>query len=270
MHNILKEILMTKLAEVARLKLSLPLAHAHLDLSHIRRADKASSRRSLTESLSLPGLSIIAEVKRKSPSKGALSKIGDPTALVDQYVEGGAAAISVLTDQTYFAGSIEDLKMIASALKTKSASILRKDFIIDESQIIEAVLAGADAILLIVAALGAEKTKELLAVAKKRGLDVLVEVHNKAELDIALKAGAEIIGVNNRNLKTFVVDINTSIKLAKHIPSHLIKVAESGIHTIEDAEKVKSAGYDAALVGEALVKSTDPKVLITQMRGSHD
>lgn len=244
--NKLDAILSVKLQEVENLKIS----------QHIK---------SLKKALSKPGLSIISEIKRKSPSKGTLRSISDPIALTNEYIKGGASAISVLTDQKYFSGTVEDLALIADRLKHKSAPILRKDFIIDKSQIIESLLCGADAILLIVSALQ-EKIKALIETAKALGLEVLVEVYDKDELKLALDCGAEIIAVNNRNLKTFDVDINVSLDLIKHIPAHIVKVAASGIHTMDDIKKIKHAGYDAVLIGEALMKSRDPAALITEMR----
>lgn len=184
------------------------------------------------------------------------------------YVEGGANAISILTDELFFGGNIEDLKIVSSALthplessptaqQAKQIPLLRKDFIIDEIQIAQAINAGADAILLIVAVLGT-RTQKLLDCAKKMGIDVLVEIHDETELKIALESGAEIVGINNRNLSSLEVDTNRALKLAHDIPPHIIRVAESGILEPKIAQTYHQAGFDAVLIGEALVKSKNP------------
>jgi len=200
-------------------------------------------------------LNVIAEIKRKSPSKAALAEIKDPVALARQYVIGGAKAISVLTDQKGFAGSLDDLRAVKAALP--NVPVLRKDFIIDSVQIKESVAAGADAILLIVAVLGS-KLGALFQEARSYGLDVLVEVHTKEELDIALDVGADIIGINNRNLDTFEVDIKNSLDLVMSIPEGIVTVAESGISDLNIVRRLQQAGFDAVLIGEALVTADDP------------
>jgi anthranilate phosphoribosyltransferase len=245
-QNKLQEILSNKAKEVAELK--------------------NPQRKSLKKALSPPGLSIISEVKRKSPSNGLLKKSIDPTFLVDAYLKGGAASISVLTDEKFFSGSLTDLKIIAEKLKEHPVPVLRKDFIIDKSQIAESVVFGADAVLLIVTILK-EKTKEFLEYTESKGLEALVEVHTLDELKIAIDADAKIIAINNRNLKTFSVDINISLDLIKNIPPHITKVSASGIHTPEDFKKMHDAGFDAVLVGEALMISDDPAQLMMQLRG---
>jgi indole-3-glycerol phosphate synthase len=215
--------------------------------------------------LSYAPKAIIAEVKRKSPSKGVLADIKDPCALANIYCENGANAISVLTDKNYFGGSLNDLYSIALALKQQPQAILRKDFIIDPIQIAEAVLAGADAVLCIVAILQ-DKTRLFLEYAKCLGISVLVEVHDRKELDIAIEAGAEIIGVNNRDLKTLEVDVQRAFQLLPHIPDSVIKVAESGISTPDLAQAYFSAGYQALLIGEALVKASHPGNFLQRCR----
>ena len=211
------------------------------------------------------GLSVIAEIKRKSPSKGTIAKIENPVDLAQKYVTGGAAATSVLTDQKFFGGSLADLEKVA---KNTACPVLRKDFIIDPLQIAEAATAGADAVLLIVAVLQ-KKTKSLLAAAKAMNIDALVEVHNKQELDLAIAMGAEIIGINNRDLQTFEVDINRSFELISSIPQNIVKVAESGITSPEIASKLYKAGFDAVLIGETLMRSDDPAAFINQIGVSH-
>ena len=224
---------------------------------------KKKQSRSFMKQLKAEGLSVIAEIKRRSPSKGSIGKIEDPVALARTYVEGGADALSVLTDAPDFGGSLEDLRKVAQEMG--GVLILQKDFIVDLFQLQEAKKLGADVVLLIVAVLG-NKTDRFLTAAKTLGLEALVEVHNSMELEIALKAGAEIIGVNNRDLHTFYVDLAISERLASLIPSHCLKIAASGIQTVEDAKRMQRAGYDAVLVGEALVRSPDPATLIAEMK----
>jgi indole-3-glycerol phosphate synthase len=231
--------------------------HNHLEKILARKKEEVKN-------LHLKGnkLSVIAEIKRASPSRGDLAPIADPVLLARQYRAGGAAMLSVLTDEA-FSGSLNDLHTVSQALP--GCPILRKDFIVDLRQLQESKRYGATAVLLIVAVLG-EETALFLKEAESLGLDVLVEVHDEEELQIALNAGARMIGVNNRNLSTFEVDLAIAERLAPLIPSHLIKVAESGIHTPEDAQRMRRAGYDAILVGEALVRSENPKHLIEELR----
>jgi len=231
-----------------------------------RKKDEVAKRKqlpSLKEQLNSEGLTVIAEIKRRSPSMGAIANIEDPVALARAYVEGGAGALSVLTDAIDFGGSLEDLALVAKEIG--GIPILQKDFIVDLFQLQEAKRIGAHAVLLIVAALGS-KTARFLTAAKTLGLEALVEVHNYTELDLAIDAGAEIIGVNNRDLQTFHVDLNVAEQLAAFIPSHCLKIAESGIRTLEDAKRMQRAGYDGILVGEALVRSPDPATLIAEMK----
>lgn len=211
-------------------------------------------RPSLKAALQEKGLSVIAEIKRRSPSKGVIGKIEDPVRLAQTYLKGGASALSVLTEESAFGGSLHDLARVARAFE--QTPVLRKDFILDPIQLQQAVLAGASAVLLIVAVLG-RRTAFFLEEARKLGLEALVEVHNEEELQIALEAGAEIIGVNNRNLSTFAIDLSIAERLAPLIPDSLVKVAESGILTAADRERMQRAGYDAVLIGEALVKAAE-------------
>lgn len=215
----------------------------------------------LHEVLKAEHLTVIAEIKRKSPSKGSLAPIADPVALARQYIEAGAQALSILTDEVGFGGSLADLQEIAKAFP--AIPILRKDFIVDIRQIKQTARSGATAVLLIVAALQ-EKLPEFLEEAMRYQLDPVVEVHDLKELELALKSGSTIIGVNNRNLSSFQVDLETSVQLSSRIPQNCIKVAESGIRSSADAEKMRKAGFDAVLVGEALVTAQDPKKLIQE------
>jgi len=203
---------------------------------------------------------LIAEVKRASPSRGLLCPNFDPVELAKTYAQGGAAAISVLTEANYFQGSIEHLAAIREEVRLP---LLRKDFIFDQYQIYESGAYGADALLLIVAILSQEQLEGLLSLSRSLGLSCLVEVHNEAEVERALLSGAKIIGINNRDLNTFTVDINTTCRLCSLIPEGRIVVSESGIRSRGDVEKLKGWGVNAVLVGETLVTAGD---ILTRMR----
>lgn len=192
--------------------------------------------RSFKTALLQPGLSVIGEIKRRSPSKGIFDADLSLDEKVSQYVEGGVSAISVLTDEVFFSGSLKDLKEVAQLTKRNQCPVLRKDFIIDECQMIESVRFGADAVLLIVAVLG-EELQRYLELAHTLKIDTLVEVLTEGELEIALKAGADIIGINNRNLHDFSVDIERAVRLKTLIPEGIVTVAASGIHSVSDAKK---------------------------------
>ena len=211
-----------------------------------------------------PGSSVIAEVKRRSPSKGDLADIPDPAELATAYAAGGAAAISVLTEQRRFGGSLADLRAVRAAVDTP---ILRKDFIVTDYQLVEARAAGADLALLIVAALDDDELRRLHDIARELGLTVLVEVHDEAETERAVALGAELIGVNARNLKTLAVDNDTFGRLAPLVPDDRVKVAESGIFGPQDVKRFVSEGARAVLVGEALVKDGDPRGAVAAMTG---
>jgi indole-3-glycerol phosphate synthase len=203
---------------------------------------------------------LIAEVKQASPSRGLLRPDFNPVALAKTYAQGGAAAISVLTEANYFKGSLDHLAMIKEEV---SLPLLRKDFIFDQYQVYESGAYGADILLLIVAILGQEQLEELLSLSRRLGLSCLVEVHNEAEVERALLCGAEIIGINNRDLNTFTIDINTTRRLRPLIPRECIVVSESGIKNRQDIEKLEGWGINAVLVGEALVTADD---IPTKMR----
>ncbi len=200
-------------------------------------------------------LNFIAEIKKASPSKGVLREEYDPVEIAIDYESHGAAAISILTEEDHFLGSLEHLKRVRPIV---SRPLLRKDFIFDPYQIHEAAAAGADAILLIVAILDAAKLAGLLALTEQAGLDALVEVHDRQELNMALGAGAKIIGVNNRDLRTFKVDLHATLQLAPHVPDAVVLVSESGIQTADDIRMLRDAGCDAFLIGEAFMKSEKP------------
>ncbi len=201
-----------------------------------------------------PGISLIAEVKKASPSAGLIREDFDPVAIARTYEEAGASAISVLTDKKHFQGDVAYLAQIKEAV---SLPLLRKDFIIDEYQVVESKLAGADAILLICAILDWRRVLSMMNLTKRLGMTAMVEVHNTRELDIALIAGAEIIGINNRNLETFEVDLETTPKLTAHIHDPIPVVSESGIKKPEDLARLKDSGCCAVLVGETFCRQPD-------------
>lgn len=213
--------------------------------------------------LTAPGLGVIAEVKRASPSKGALAPIEDPAALAAAYAAGGAAAISVLTEQRRFGGSLADLAAVRAAVPTP---LLRKDFVVTDYQLWEGRAAGADLALLIVAALTDAQLAGLLEVATGLGVTCLVETHTAEEVRRALAAGARLIGVNNRDLKTLEVDLSHFQELAELVGDDQVLVAESGIGSVEDAARMRDAGADAVLVGELLVRSGDPQAAVAALR----
>jgi indole-3-glycerol phosphate synthase len=246
MNDYLKKILAVKQQEVVQLKENMSIGFSAL----------YSGKKSFKDALLSHG-SVIAEIKRKSPSQSHIGDISDPVKLAKQYEASGAAAISVLTDYYGFGGSLLDLKNVETALRNTSCPILRKDFMIDPIQISQSVMAGADAVLLIVSVL-AERTEEMLSFAKQSRIDAIVEVHNQQECEHAVAIGAEIIGVNNRDLETFETQPDCALELISLIPDHIVKVAESGMRSPTDALRYLQAGYDSVLIGEALVKAEDP------------
>ena len=226
-------------------------------------ADVAAPRDPMPR-LRAPGSSVIAEVKRRSPSKGELADIADPAALAGAYARGGAAAISVLTEQRRFGGSLDDLRAVREAV---DVPLLRKDFMVSHYQVLEARAAGADLVLLIVAALDDDLLRGLYAAARELGMRALVEVHDEAETERAVALGAELIGVNARNLKTLAVDPGTFGRLAPLVPADRVLVAESGITGPADVLRHVREGARAVLVGEALVKDGDPEEAVRAMTG---
>ena len=208
-------------------------------------------------------LAVIAEIKRRSPSRGLLSHDLDPKVVAEQYKNAGASCISVLTDSDFFGGSVDDLKSARGAV---DLPVLRKDFTVSLNDICDAKLMNADCILLIVAALNKVELAEFHNFASELGLDVLVEIHDEPELDLALEIGAKMIGVNQRNLKTFEVDQQRAVRSAKKIPSSVVRVAESGVRTRDDALQLRDAGYHAVLVGESLVTSKSIAMTLNELR----
>lgn len=246
--TILDRIIAHKREELARQK-------NHISITALQtEAERAAPPRDFLVALRAPGVSLIAEVKKASPSKGLLCPDFDPVRLARTYAANGAAAISVLTDARFFQGSLDDLRAVRQAV---DIPVLRKDFVVDAYQVYEARAAGADAVLLIVAALDDATLHSLHALIRRLDMAALIEVHNAAELERALLLHPRIIGVNNRDLQTFHVTLDTTAALRPCIPDGVILVAESGIHTLEDVARLAAIGVDAMLVGEALVTAED-------------
>ena len=253
-------------------KLDEIIAHKHIEIQRLLpRMEKlraaAAARddyRSLSASLRADPsrLGLIAEVKKASPSAGVIQPDFDYLTIARAYEKGGASAISVLTDEKYFQGRLEYLTTIRSEV---NIPVLRKDFIVHEAQIFEAAVAGADAILLIVAALDQPTLEHLLETAHMLQLEVLMEVHDLHELDRALETDVRILGVNNRNLKSFTVDLATTEQLAEEVPDDIILVSESGIKSTDDAQRIAIAGADALLVGETLMRSGNPVQCVREL-----
>jgi indole-3-glycerol phosphate synthase len=241
------------------------LAASSVSRSELEARAKNQVRRDFASALRAGKPAFISEIKKASPSKGILAEHFDPPATAKQYEAGGASALSVLTDHDFFQGSLSDLEAARAAV---TLPVIRKDFTIDEYHVIEAAAHGADAILLIAAILDEAQMRGFRQLAAVYGMASLVEVHDDAELDIALTSGAEIIGVNNRDLRTFEVRLETSHRLVARIPADLIKVSESGINDAQQVRLLMDAGYDAFLVGEHLMKSQDPAAALRSLRCS--
>ncbi len=257
--NILQKITSSTLQRVALRQKETPLKALQTTLS--------TTEKPLDFALALqgPGIQLIAEIKRASPSKGPLHLNLDASELARRYARGGAAALSVLTEPIYFQGSHQDL---AQAKIAGGLPVLCKDFIIEAYQIYEARTYGADAVLLLAALHGVSALQSLLTVAHSLGMSALTEVHNEEEIKKTLAAGARLIGINNRNLDDFSVDLNTTLRLKPYIPPEIPVVSESGIHTPEDLIQLQSAGVRAVLIGEALVTSSDPEGKIRELLGN--
>jgi indole-3-glycerol phosphate synthase len=241
------------------------LAARRLPLSQIHEAmENAAKPLDAYAFLSKSEMNVIAEVKRSSPSKGALAPITDPAALAEQYQEAGASAVSVLTERRRFAGSLEDLDAVRARV---TIPVLRKDFMIDEYQFLEARAHSADIVLLIVAALSRSQLKDFYDLSCELGMASLIEVHTAQELESAMEISPRMIGINSRNLKTLDVDTRAFTDLIPQIPVEIIRVAESGISTRSDVQAAQSAGASVILVGEALVKSGDPISAMQELLG---
>lgn len=230
----------------------LEAAHAMPPIRPFARALRGQSR-----------LAVIAEIKRRSPSRGDLFADLDPATVAQAYERGGAGCVSVLTDEPHFGGSVADLQAARSAC---ALPVLRKDFTVSERDVLDARIMGADCLLLIAASLDKSELTTFHELATSIGLDVLVEIHDEAELDLALAVNASIIGVNQRDLVTFRVDHERAVRMAALIPSDVVRVAESGVRDRTDAQSLRDAGYDAVLVGESLVTAADPVAAITELR----
>jgi indole-3-glycerol phosphate synthase len=253
------------------------LLHSQEELAHRKRALPLSELRTMAldrppaldfaSALKGDDMRVIAEVKKASPSKGLICADFDPVRIAGEYARSGASAISVLTETKFFQGSLDYLSNIGDALGEKRVPLLRKDFLFDRYQIFESRAFGADALLLIVAILSGEQLKELLGTARALGMMALVEVHDEAEMDIAVKSGAGIIGINNRDLTTFDVDLATTERLRPLIPPDRIVVSESGISARNDVERLRKAGIDAVLVGESLMRAEDKATMLKELLG---
>ena len=250
--DILKEILEAKRLELERAKVDVPISELE------RLAESKPMPLNFAGALTGSSIRIISEIKRSSPTKGVLRSDMDVAELASIYVNNGAAAISVLTNSDYFDGSLADLDTVSDVAHKTGVPVLRKEFIFDPYQVLESHAHGADAILLIVAMLSVGELIDLKQLAEESWMQVLVEVHDENELEIALDAGAEIIGINNRDLRTFVTDIATTERLAQRVPDGKIIVGESGIHERCHLDRIADAGANAALIGEALVTASEP------------
>lgn len=255
--TVLEQIIVRKRAELVA------------DRALLKEADlerrKRPSRRGFRKALERRTPAIISEIKKASPSAGVIAENFKPAELARNYERAGAACLSVLTDKQFFQGSLDDL---TEARASCGLPVLRKDFTLDRYHLLQASAAGADCVLLIVAALTDQELADLLAQAKEFELDVLVEVHNEAELERALTVDVDLIGVNNRNLKTLEVDLETSLRLAPLIPDHILRVSESGIRTADDIKRLTGAGYSAFLIGESLMKQADPGGALAKLLGN--
>jgi len=255
--GLLAEIVQHKKQEVADL-------HARAAQLEQQAHERKSHPRPFAHALRTQEPAIIAEIKKASPSRGVLQPNFHPAFIAHAYEEGGAACLSVLTDKQYFEGSLHDLEAARAAV---SLPVLRKDFIIDRLQVFEAAAHGADAILLIAAVLETPELHALRELAASLGLASLVEVHDHDELSKAIDSGAEIIGVNNRNLETFEVSLDTSLRLSYLMPANVLRVSESGIHGRADIDLLRGAGFHAFLVGESLMRSENPMALLQSLSG---
>lgn len=257
----LERILKKQYIEVERRKNKVPLTAMMAKLEN-----DSPVVRPFRPNLLGPKIRLIAEVKKASPSKGLLCKNFNPVLLGTCYERAGAAGISVLTEEEFFLGSLDYLKTVKE--KTAKTPVLRKDFIVDPYQLVEARFYGADAVLLIVAALSCEALKCLITETAELGMDALVEVHDAEEVKIALDCGASIIGINNRNLQSFKVNLETTFQLLSSIPANIVRVSESGISTPYDIRKMEEAGVNAVLIGESLVTVADPAEKIRELFGA--
>jgi indole-3-glycerol phosphate synthase len=255
--SVLSRILAETRAEVSRRRAQRPLEAS--------RAHPRARRRGFAEALRAPGIAVIAEFKRRSPSAGSIAAGAELASTVEAYARGGASALSILTEGPNFGGSLEDLR---AARELSELPLLRKDFIVDDYQLRESADAGADAVLLIVAALAREQLASLHARALELELDVLVEVHDRAELRIALELEAQLIGINNRDLRDFSIDISRTETLLEDVPAGVTVVSESGIAGPAQLRRLAERGVAAVLVGESLMRAGDPAVALRELLGA--
>ena len=258
MTTFLETVVERTRAEVQARRKEVPTAELEARLGPRRRG------RPFSEALIAEGISLIAEMKRASPSRGPIRPGASVTDVVGAYQRAGAHAVSVLTEPHWFGGSLDDLVEARAAC---DLPLLRKDFVVDEYQLLEARMAGADAALLIVAALDRGRLEDLMGAAADLGLDTLIEVHDEEEVETAVEAGAEVIGINNRDLRNLEVDLDTTFRLLADVPAGTVVVAESGITESEDVERLERAGVDAILVGEALMRADDPVRAVRDLLG---
>lgn len=256
MGTFLETVVERTQADLVERKRRVPAADLRNGLGPARRG------RPFSEALIAEGISLIAEMKRASPSRGPIRPGARVEDIVRAYQDAGARAVSVLTEPAYFGGSLDDL---AAARAVVDLPLLRKDFVVDEYQLLEARHAGADAVLLIVAALEPARLSALIGAAAELGMDSLVEVHDEREVEIAVEAGAEVIGVNNRNLHSLEVDLGTTFRLLSDVPAGTVVVAESGIADRAAVRELEDAGVDAILVGEALMSQDDPRAAVREL-----
>lgn len=261
--NILRRIVTVKREEIAHRQRQMPIATLQARLAEAPPVRPFA----LTVRRNGEPIRLIAELKKASPSKGVFRDDFDARAILQAYERSPASALSILTDTPFFQGKLDDLSL---ARKLTNKPLLRKDFLLDGYQIYEARVYGADAVLLIVAVLTPTSLRDLLALTQGLGMDALVEVHTEAELETALNSGVTLIGINNRNLMTFEVDLNTTLRLRKLIPDNCVIVSESGIETHDQVRALEDAGVDAILVGETLIRSPDPIAKARELLGMRD
>jgi len=259
--NVLSQIIAKKRERVEEAKRAVPLERLRSE-AVAKREPRASH--ALCRALQSEGINIIAEFKRRSPSKGVIRADADLASIVQSYKAGGAVALSVLTEEDYFEGSLADLR---AAKATVDLPVLRKDFLFDEYQVFEAAAAGADAVLLIMSVLDDQQLESLRRLAEDElGLDALVEVHNSEEMDRAASCGAKLVGVNNRNLRTFQVSVETSLELAPFAPRNALLVSESGLNNAADLQRLKEHGFHGFLIGESLMRARCPEAALRELR----
>ncbi len=262
--SILEQIVLRKRAELLLDQTRTPLEALE---QRVKQAGGAAARRGFRRALERRAPAIIAEIKRSSPSRGRIAERCEPAHIARQYEAAGASALSVLTDKQFFEGSLEDLE---GARAASSLPVLRKDFTLDVYHLWQAAAHGADAVLLIVAILPQDQLRNLIEHASDLALDAVVEVHDESELDRALEAGAELIGVNNRDLQTFEVSLDTSLRLARRMPPGVLAISESGIRSAKDILRLSAAGFRAFLIGESLMRHPDPgAALASLLEGVH-